>query len=81
MNKEVALPDGATNISLKVEEYWFVGSPATIFTEHFDSPVTKCYSIYGTTLNPRYDEISCCPLDPPRVHPPAPGDPGEGGGQ
>lgn len=59
VSKEVAVPDGATDIDLKVEEYWLPGQLTTIFTTHFNTPQQKCYKIYGTTLNPGYDEISC----------------------
>jgi len=58
-SKQVALPGGATNIDLKVEEYWFPGSLTTIFTKHFATPVTQCLRIYGTTFNPGCQEIGC----------------------
>lgn len=59
VNKDLTIPEGATNIYLKVEEYWFIGATSTIFTEKFDTPVTKCYKIWGTTLDPHYAEIPC----------------------
>ena len=46
-------------MTIKVEEAWFIGSWSTIFTQDFNSPVTKCYEISGTTLNPSWKEISC----------------------
>jgi len=59
VNKTLEIPEGATNIYLKVEEYWFIGQTTTIFTKTFPTPVTKCYKIWGTTLNPKWEEISC----------------------
>ncbi|MFM9615698.1 hypothetical protein [Streptomyces niveiscabiei] len=59
VNKQVAVPDGATNIDLKVEEYWLPGLLTTIFTKHFNTPETRCYRIHGTTLAPGYEETSC----------------------
>ena len=59
VNKSVSVPAGATDIHLKVEEAWFIGSWTTIFAQNFGSPVTKCYKIWGTTLNPSWEEISC----------------------
>ncbi|MFN7338847.1 MAG: thiol-activated cytolysin C-terminal domain-containing protein [bacterium] len=59
VNKSISIPAGATEIHLKVEEAWFIGSWSTIFTQDFNSPVTKCYEISGTTLNPSWKEISC----------------------
>jgi hypothetical protein len=58
VNKSVDIPTGATNIRLKVEEMWGFGW-STIFTKTFAEPVTKCYKVYGTTLDPKYEEISC----------------------
>ena len=58
VNKSIELPPGSTLISLKVEEFWgFVWS--TIFVKEFDTCVTKCYEIYGTTLDPHYHEKQC----------------------
>ncbi|QNP68858.1 hypothetical protein IAG44_04915 [Streptomyces roseirectus] len=59
VTKELEVPAGATNIDLKVEEYWLPALKTTIFTKHFESPVTECYSIWGTTLAPAYRQISC----------------------
>jgi hypothetical protein len=58
VNKSISIPAGATNIHLKVEEMWGFGW-STIFTANFDAPVTKCYKVYGTTLDPKHEEISC----------------------
>ncbi|KAK7602824.1 hypothetical protein V9T40_006798 [Parthenolecanium corni] len=59
VNKEIQIPNGATNIYLKVEEYWFFASRTTVFTKSFDSPVHKCYKIWGTTLSPLWEEEAC----------------------
>lgn len=59
VNKSIDVPAGATDIHLKVEEAWFINSWTTIFTQNFGSPVTKCYKIWGTTLNPSWEETSC----------------------
>jgi hypothetical protein len=59
VNKSISVPAGATDIHLKVEEAWFIASWTTIFTQNFGSPVTKCYKIWGTTLNPSWEETSC----------------------
>lgn len=59
VNKEIAVPKGATDIRLKVQEEWFISSWSTIFTETFSSPPDVCYKIYGTTLNPKYEPIDC----------------------
>lgn len=59
VNKEVEIPAGATDVALKVEEAWFIASWSTIFAENFDGPVSKCYKIWGTTLDPAWEEIEC----------------------
>ncbi|KAK7605189.1 hypothetical protein V9T40_007047 [Parthenolecanium corni] len=59
VNKEIQIPAEAKNIFLKVEEYWFPGSKTTIFTKTFSDPVQKCFKIWGTTLDPKYDEVAC----------------------
>jgi hypothetical protein len=58
VNKSESMPAGATDIQLKVEEMWGFGW-STIFTENYSRPVTKCFKVYGTTLSPKYKEISC----------------------
>lgn len=58
VNKSESIPSGATNIHLKVEEMWGFGW-STIFTKNYDSPATQCFKVYGTTLSPKYAEISC----------------------
>ncbi|MDR8391289.1 hypothetical protein NC796_09085 [Aliifodinibius sp. S!AR15-10] len=58
VNKSISIPEGVSDIHLKVEEMWGFGW-STIFTKNFDSPVTKCYKVYGTTLNPKYSKIDC----------------------
>lgn len=62
VNKTLEIPEGATNIYLKVEEYWFISSTTTIFTKKFPAPVTKCYKIWGTTLNPKWEETDCASM-------------------
>ncbi|KAK7605191.1 hypothetical protein V9T40_007049 [Parthenolecanium corni] len=59
VTKSIRVPDGATNIYLKVEIYWFIKSLSTVFTEYFDTPPEKCYKIWGTTLSPKYSAINC----------------------
>jgi len=59
VNKSISVPAGASDIHLKVEEAWFIASWTTIFTQNFGSPVTKCYKIWGTTLNPKWKEEDC----------------------
>lgn len=56
--KSESLPAGSTEIHLKVEEYWGFGW-STIFTKDYREPITKCFKVYGTTLAPKYAEISC----------------------
>jgi hypothetical protein len=58
VNASIEIPAGATNIRLKVEEMWGFGW-STIFNKTFPEPVTACYKIYGTTLDPKHSEISC----------------------
>ncbi|WP_108804737.1 hypothetical protein [Aquimarina sp. Aq107] len=58
VNKSETIPEGATSIYLKVEENWAFGW-STIFTKSYDKPVTECYKVYGTTLDPKYSKISC----------------------
>ena len=59
VNRDIQIPDGATNVYLKVEEYWFPGQKTTIFTRSYPYPVTKCFKIWGTTLNPKWAEENC----------------------
>lgn len=58
INKSESMPAGATDIHLKVEEFWGFGW-STIFTKDYEAPVTECYRVYGTTLNPKYEKINC----------------------
>lgn len=58
VNKSESIPEGATNIYLKVEEMWGFGW-STIFTKNYSAPVTECFKVYGTTLSPKYAQISC----------------------
>jgi len=58
VTKSLNIPCGASEISAKCEEMWGFGW-STIFNKHFDEPVTKCYKIWGTTLNPKYEETKC----------------------
>ncbi len=57
--KTLRIPDGATNITLVVEDEYFIASWRTIFTENFKEPVSKCYKIGGATLKPSHEEVSC----------------------
>ena len=56
--KSIAIPAGATNIHLKVEEntgtQW-----STVFTREYSDPEVKCYKVYGTTLQPKHKSIDC----------------------
>lgn len=58
-SRSIALPKGATDIYLKVELLSFINSWITLFTQSFPKPITKCYRIWGTMLNPQCDEITC----------------------
>jgi hypothetical protein len=58
VNKSESIPAGATDIHLKVEEMWGFGW-SSIFTKDYTEPVTKCFKVYGTTLSPKYAEITC----------------------
>jgi P pilus assembly chaperone PapD len=58
VNASISIPAGATNIRLKVEEMWGFGW-STIFHKSYAEPLTICFKIYGTTLDPKYAEISC----------------------
>lgn len=59
VNKAITIPDGAKNIFVKVEEYWIARQKTTVFTKSYSSAVTKCFKIWGTTLNPKYSEENC----------------------
>lgn len=59
VSKTVEIPDGATDVYVICEEYWFPGQKTTIFTKNYDGPVQKCFKIWGTTLNPQWSEESC----------------------
>lgn len=56
--KEITIPDGATNVDLTAEYYWLSG-PNPIFTKSYLGPVHKCFQVRGTTSNPSYDEVNC----------------------
>lgn len=58
-SKSIIIPDGATNISLKIKEEYFISSWSTVLTATFPSPVNKCYEVYGTTLDAHAKEIQC----------------------
>jgi hypothetical protein len=56
--KSINYPGGSTEIIVHCEEFWGFGW-STIFNLTFDQPVTKCYNIWGTTLDPHYEETKC----------------------
>lgn len=56
VTKTIDIPSDATDITLHVKEAYFIHSWTTIFSEHFDEPVCKKYHIWGTTLNPKWEE-------------------------
>lgn len=58
-SRSVEVPAGAVDIHLIVKEAVFFHTWSTIFSKSFDQPVTKCYKVWGTTLNPKYEEIKC----------------------
>lgn len=58
-NKKIEIPEAATNIYVKAQEYWFIGSKTIIFTRSYPGPVQKCFKIGGTTPNPSYAEENC----------------------
>lgn len=57
-SKVIDIPAGSTDIVLHVYDAWFIKSWREIFSKHFDSPVTKKYEVYGTTLDPHYREVA-----------------------
>ena len=57
-NKDIYVPEIATNIYLKVEEMWGFGW-LTIFTKTYPKPTVKCFKISGSTLKPKWEEIRC----------------------
>lgn len=43
VTKSVRIPDGATNVDVKCDEYWLPGQKSTIFTSNFDGPDRKAH--------------------------------------
>jgi hypothetical protein len=58
VHKSAPIPSGATDIALVVMEWWGFGY-STIFTKNWPSPVQFCANIWGTTLNPKWEEVPC----------------------
>ncbi|XP_044020577.1 uncharacterized protein LOC122860715 [Aphidius gifuensis] len=59
VSKTIQIPDGARDVFVKAEVYWFIASRAVIFTKHYDGPEQKCFKVWGTTLNTAWDERNC----------------------
>lgn len=59
VSKTIKIPEKATNVFLKVELYWFIGSTSDVFQETFPGPVNRCYKIWGTTLSPSHKQVDC----------------------
>ena len=55
--RSITIPAGASEISLEVEEAWFINQWKTIFTKSFSQAVIGSYKIWGTTLSPKWEEI------------------------
>lgn len=53
-HRTIEIPEGATNIRVKAEEYWFFKLKATIFEEQYDKPGSHCYKVYGVTFAPTW---------------------------
>lgn len=52
------IPDGATNIYVKAEEFWFIGLKKTIFEKPLDKPDNYCYKLHGFTYAPSHEQYS-----------------------
>lgn len=59
VSKSILIPEGATSISLKIKEEYFISSWSTVLTKTFEQPPTACFEVYGTTLNAHAKEVKC----------------------
>ncbi len=59
ISKSIVIPEGATEISLKIKEEYAISSWSTVLTETFDSPPQKCYEVYGSTLDAHAKSVRC----------------------
>lgn len=59
VSKTMTIPAEATNIQVKVQEEYFISSWSTVAQYSFDRPETRCYDVYGTTLDAHCKEITC----------------------
>ena len=57
--RQLYFPQDAMLIILKVEEEFFIGKWKHFYYKLFVKPVTKCYSLSGTTLKPVCTEVAC----------------------
>ncbi|CAH0395116.1 unnamed protein product [Bemisia tabaci] len=53
------IPDGATNIVVSAQNYWFPGASKIIFSKQYSTPPNECFKVWGTALDPKYDSITC----------------------
>lgn len=59
ITKSSFVPGSATDVRLKVSEWWGFGW-RTIFTETWPQlDASHCYEIWGTTLNTKWKEVGC----------------------
>jgi hypothetical protein len=59
VSKSILIPDGATKISLKIKEEYFIWSWSTVLTHTFDHPPNKCYEISGLPRDAHAKEVPC----------------------
>lgn len=59
VNKHIVIPENATNIHLKVEEYYLPLKKSIIFTKHYENPPHVCFKVWGLAVNPKYAEENC----------------------
>ena len=56
---QIYIPNEAILVALKIEEEAFIGKWVVFHVAIFIKPVTKCYSLSGTIINPKATEIAC----------------------
>jgi len=57
--KTIELPTGSCCANLLVENLVFFGIWRSVFSLNFDMPFSKCYNVWGTTLNTAWAEEGC----------------------
>ncbi|CAF0972005.1 unnamed protein product [Brachionus calyciflorus] len=58
-SRTLELPIGSGYCEIHVENLVFIGVWRGVFSLGYGDPVTKCFNIWGTTLNPGWEEESC----------------------